>query len=101
MESFFYSGAECRNTFWLCAGEYKGPADLKFISRYAQARHKKQCDDELYRHYIADALYALDRGNDMHLSKRYSETMASAPTETDADPREIVNRVWAKIRGEE
>ena len=101
MESFFYSGAECRNTFWLCAGEYKGPADLKLISRYAQARYKKHGDDEIYRHYIADALYALDRGNNMHLSKRYSETIAPGPAETDIDPQEIVKRVWAKIRGEE
>lgn len=37
----------------------------------------------------------------MHLSKRYSETIAPGPAETDVDPHEIVNRVWAKIRGEE
>lgn len=98
MEGFFYSGAESRNIFRLCSGEYRGSDRLIHICQYAQARAQQEREERFFRYYLTDALYAINKP-DMQLIKRYRDYV-EPKEEIEENPQEIINRIKAKLREE-
>lgn len=98
MEKFFRAGADERETFHICAGEYRGARELTALCRYAEAKIAREHEEQGYRVYLTDALYALvNRG--MTLQRRYADMCASHSTEIEEDPEEIIARIRAKLEG--
>lgn len=67
--------------------------------RYVFARlHQKQ-DEETYRIYLTDALYASVNGG-QHMTKRYFDIIHPAPeVEEQRSPDEVKATILGKLRG--
>ena len=97
MEVFFSAGAGWRDACRICAGEYTGEPSIKTIVRYILAKEKRRTEEEAWRLYVSDALYALCR-RDVTLSKRFKDILHPVK---DEEPEAIIARIRAALGGDE
>lgn len=74
---------------------------MTVCARYAAAQASAAHEDEIYRVYLTDALYALSR-RDSCVSRRYADLISPlAEREEEEDPQAVIDHIRAKLSGEE
>lgn len=73
---------------------------MAVCARYAAAQARAAHEDEIYRVYLTDALYALSR-RDSCVSRRYADLISPLAEREEEDPQAVIDHVRAKLSGEE
>ena len=78
-------------------GEYAGDQRVSSIVQYVAVREHRRAEEEAYRIYVTDALYALVRRDQM-LNRRFIDVLRPRKIE---EPEEIIARFRAAFGGDE
>lgn len=73
---------------------------MAVCARYAAAQARAAHEDEIYREYLTDALYALSR-RDSCVSRRYADLISPLAEREEEDPQAVIDHIKAKLSGEE